>query len=109
LKNCTPCAANATLRDLSRRRSERLAKWASDGRGAEYIRLVAAIGRQYPDSPVSPTETRDPNDDYLVALARLAKADAIVSVDLDLLEADLDGVAAYRPRAFLELLAEHES
>jgi len=32
------------------------------------------------------TETRDPNDDYLIALARAHDVDAIVSGDEDLLE-----------------------
>lgn len=34
--------------------------------------------------------TRDPDDDYLIALARAARADLIVSVDRDLLDADLE-------------------
>jgi hypothetical protein len=45
-----------------------------------------------------PTVTRDRDDDYLVALARQENADAIVSVDLDLLEAGLTDPPIRRPR-----------
>lgn len=52
------------------------------------------------DDPIEPPAmTRDPKDDYLVALARAQTVDAIVSGDRDLLEAELSGVAVRTPRA----------
>jgi uncharacterized protein len=52
-----------------------------------------------------PTETRDPGDDYLVALARQENADAIVSVDLDLLEAGVTDPPILTPRQLAATLA----
>jgi len=48
---------------------------------------------------------RDPDDDYLVALARVGRAHVIVSGDRDLLEADSEP-PAYSPREFLARLAD---
>ncbi len=47
----------------------------------------------------------DPDDDYLVALAREGRAQVIVSGDTDLLEADLRPPAV-RPQDFLARLAD---
>ena len=47
--------------------------------------------------------TRDPNDDYLVALAR-ASGGVLVSGDRDLLEADVADVEILNPREFLARL-----
>ena len=48
--------------------------------------------------------TRDPNDDYLVRLARAVGADVLVSGDRDLLEANLPDVAIVSPRTLIEQL-----
>ncbi len=45
-------------------------------------------------------EVRDPDDHYLVALSREAKADYLVSVDRDLLDAELD-VPVVDPAVFV--------
>jgi predicted nucleic acid-binding protein len=42
--------------------------------------------------------TRDPEDDYLVALARRERVGAIISGDLDLREAGLDDPPVWTPR-----------
>lgn len=47
---------------------------------------------------------RDADDDYLVALARAAEVDAIVSLDRALLDAQLDGIAVTDPVRFLTSL-----
>lgn len=50
---------------------------------------VETLGRRvefHPDSSAYDAVTSDPDDDYLVALARAVEADAIVSGDDDLLE-----------------------
>lgn len=53
--------------------------------------------------PDPPQITRDIDDDYLVALAVSASADVIVSLDLDLLDAQLP-LRCVTPTQLLELL-----
>jgi len=48
--------------------------------------MVRGIATVLPDPVDPPAILRDPADDYLVALARAAQADAIVSGDRDLLD-----------------------
>lgn len=56
--------------------------------------------------PVNPpTVTRDHDDDYLVALAIQAEAEAIVSVDRDLLDAELPQVEVWTPRQLVDRLS----
>jgi predicted nucleic acid-binding protein len=57
------------------------------------------------DLPRPQSTTRDPKDDYLVALAHLAKADAIVSGDGDLHDAELTDLQVWTPRHIADLLA----
>lgn len=49
--------------------------------------------------------TRDPKDDYLVALARVADVDAIVSGDSDLHDAELPDLSIWTPRHLADLLS----
>jgi putative PIN family toxin of toxin-antitoxin system len=70
-------------------------------------RLVDALARDatITDDPRDPMAvSRDPQDDYLVALARVAAAHVLVSGDDDLLELDLPDLKIVAPREFLELL-----
>lgn len=48
--------------------------------------MVRGIAIVFPDPVSPPRVVRDPADDYLVALARVAGADAIVTGDRDLLD-----------------------
>jgi len=57
------------------------------------------------DDPPTVPATRDADDDYLVALARSAGADVIVSADHDLLDADLVGVVL-SPADFISHLVD---
>jgi uncharacterized protein len=80
----------------------KFARWADDGRGAAYVAGFAARSEHRPDPPPSPSsEVRDPDDDYLVALMQATQADLLVSLDRDLLDAELDGIAAVNPAVFL--------
>ncbi len=47
---------------------------------------------------------RDADDDYLVALARATTVDAIISLDRDLLDAQLAGLVVMDPARFLASL-----
>ena len=76
-------------------------RWASQGRAPAYIAALRARSEHRSDVPsAQPVEVRDPDDHYLVALAREAEADYLVSVDGDLLDAELD-VSVVRPAVFL--------
>lgn len=48
--------------------------------------------------------SNDPADDYLVALARIADADALVSGDSDLTDLRLDDLTVMTPRQLLTLI-----
>ena len=65
--------------------------WSSQGRAHAYVAALRARSEQRSDAPsAQPVEVRDPDDHYLVALAREAHADHLVSVDRDLLDAELE-------------------
>ncbi len=80
-------------------------RWAGDDRGTAYVAAFAAQGEHHTD-PEDDTggHVRDADDDYLVALAQTAKVDAIVSLDRDLLDAQLDRIAVVDPVRFLRSL-----
>lgn len=70
-----------------------------------YLATVRRIANLV-DDPVSiVAATRDPDDDYLVALARQHHADYIVTGDKDLLEWDDQVPPAITPAAFEDLLS----
>jgi len=56
------------------------------------------------DPPDPPSVTRDPGDDYLVALAVGAGADALVSGDRDLTDLTGAGVTVLTPRGLIDHL-----
>jgi putative PIN family toxin of toxin-antitoxin system len=70
-------------------------------------RLVDAIARDATvadDHAVSTPVSRDPSDDYLIALARGASTHVLVTGDQDLLDLDLADLKIATPREFLGLL-----
>lgn len=76
-------------------------RWASQGRAPAYIAALRARSEHRSDVPsAQPVEVRDPDDHYLVALAREAQTDHLVSVDGDLLDAELD-VSVVDPAVFV--------
>ncbi len=68
----------------------RFERHAGDGRGRAYVAGLRAIAEMHDDVPDPPRSTRDPDDDYLVALALAQHVDFLVSYDFDLLEAVTD-------------------
>jgi putative PIN family toxin of toxin-antitoxin system len=56
------------------------------------------------DTPAPPGISPDPDDDYLIALARAAGADYIVSGDSDLLDLTDPHPPVLMPRQFLDVL-----
>ena len=76
-------------------------RWSSQGRAHAYIGALRARSEHRSDAPAAqPVEVRDPDDHYLVALAREAQAEHLVSVDRDLLDAELD-VSVVDPAVFV--------
>ena len=72
------------------------------------VDTLCELGVAVDDPPVvERVVPRDPDDDYLVALARAGRAHVIVTGDADLLEADLSPPAR-SPRDFLAWLAKIE-
>jgi uncharacterized protein len=85
----------------------KFSRWAGEGRGAAYVAGFGARSEHRPDPDESPSSgVRDPDDDYLVALMRATEADVLVSLDRDLLDAQLDGIIAIDPAVFIGRL-EH--
>lgn len=70
----------------------------------ELVADLAAVATVIRDPPDPVAITRDPNDDYLVALAVAAQADALVSGDRDLTDPQDPPVPVLTPRTFLDRL-----
>jgi putative PIN family toxin of toxin-antitoxin system len=80
-------------------------RWAGDDRVPAYVAAFAAQGERHADpEDDAGGHVRDANDDYLVALAQIARVDAIVSLDRDLLDAGLDRIPVVDPARFLSSL-----
>lgn len=77
---------------------------ASDDEVRSYVEALAAGGVGFDDPAEPPAVTSDPGDDYLVALAVAAGADAIVSGDRHLTELADPPVPVLTPRGLLDLL-----
>jgi uncharacterized protein len=58
------------------------------------------------DPEVQPGVTADPDDDYLVALARKVGADCLVSGDPDILNSQLADLEVLAPAEFLARLGD---
>lgn len=97
----------AELRDVLAR--PKFARWSADGRAVAYVAAFAAASDRHPDPTEATASVRGPADDYLVAFAREADVDALVSLDRDLLDAGLTDIAIERPAAFLGRLPEPSS
>jgi putative PIN family toxin of toxin-antitoxin system len=85
----------------------KFARWAGDGRAEAYVAGFSARSEHQPDPSQPPPQTvRDPKDDYLVALIRATQADVLVSLDRDLLDAQLDGITITDPAVFVGSLED---
>jgi hypothetical protein len=90
------------LRDVLLRPS--LRRWVTAEEAVEYVNGLEDDADLVPDPAKVPAISRDPKDDYLLALARSAGADYIVSGDQDLTSLTELQPPVLTPRAFLELL-----
>jgi putative PIN family toxin of toxin-antitoxin system len=85
---------------------DRFRRYVTAAEVRELIADLAAVAIVIPDPPDPAAVTRDPNDDYLVALAVAAGADALISGDRDLTDLADQPVPVLTPRAFIDRLDE---
>ena len=78
--------------------------YASVDEVGTYVEALAAGAVAFDDPAEPPRVTRDPGDDYLLALARAAQADAIVSGDKHLTQLADVAVPVMSPRELLGTL-----
>jgi putative PIN family toxin of toxin-antitoxin system len=82
----------------------KFARQASEGRAEAYVAALAGDAVMIDDPPEPPSASSDPGDDYLIALARAASADAIVSGDSHLTQLVDPAPPILTPRQFIEQL-----
>ena len=68
----------------------KFSRYADAGTRREFVERIRRHATVVVDPADLPVATRDRKDDYLVALARSERVDALVSGDRDLLDAGLD-------------------
>jgi len=73
------------------------------------VELLARVAEHHDDPSDVPLWSRDPNDDYLLALAVDAEAAALVSGDKDLTTVEAGDMTVLTPAALLELLESHDA
>lgn len=79
-------------------------RWVTVDDATAFVDAIATEADVVPEANIEQRRVRDPDDDYLVALAEAADA-TIVSGDADLLEADLP-VPVVSPRTLIEQLGQ---
>jgi uncharacterized protein len=83
---------------LTERHSMR--RWINLDTAEQYLSSLQALIDLVPDpNPIEPT-TRDPDDDYIIALARQHRVDYIVTGDKDLLDWPAQDPLVISPAAF---------
>ena len=82
----------------------KFARQAAEGRADAYIAALAGDALQIDDPPDPPSVSPDSGDDYLIALARAARADVIVSGDSHLTQLSDATPPVLTPRQFAEQL-----
>ena len=89
------------LRDVLDR--PRFRRWVSTATAANFIDGLTEDADVIDDPPAQPGLSPDPDDDYLIALARAAQADYLVSGDRHLLDLADPDPPVLTPRQFLDL------
>jgi len=83
----------------------KFARQAAEGRAQAYIAALAGDAMQIDDPPDPPAVSPGRSDDYLIALARAARANVIVSGDSHLTQLTDPTPPVLTPREFVERLA----
>lgn len=84
---------------------DRFRVWVTSEQVAEYIDAVRQRAELVDDPEEIRPLSRDPDDDYLIALSREQGADALVSGDADLTTLELDDLDIITPRQLLDRLS----
>ncbi len=79
-------------------------RYVTEAEAREFVHLIAASADLVADPPSTPRVTRDPGDDYLVALAGTAEVDALVAGDEDLTSVTAPVPPIVSPPAMLDRL-----
>ena len=95
------------LRDVLAR--PRFRRWVSASTVAEYVQGLIDAATIIDDPPVVPGLSPDPDDDYLIVLARFAGADYLVSGDRHLTGITDPTPPVLTPREFRDRLTEPPS
>lgn len=82
----------------------KLQRFITTALAVAFIDGIATDATILTDPPEPPGVSPDPDDDYLIALARAADADYIVSGDRDLLDLTDPHPPVLTPRQFLDVL-----
>jgi putative PIN family toxin of toxin-antitoxin system len=80
-------------------------RYVSTDQASTFLSELAHSAEHRADPTQPPSVSRDPDDDYLIALARTARADALVSGDADLTDLHLNDLPVLTPRQLLDELA----
>ena len=83
----------------------RLRRWVDLPAAELFVDRITGAAELVPDPGEAEVHTRDPGDDYLIALARIHGAELIVTGDRDLLEWEEQHPPVITPAAFAELIA----
>lgn len=92
----------AELREVLGR--DRFRRWISSGEAQLFVARLEAEAEPWADPTDIPATTRDPKDDYLVALYRDSDADLLISGDMDLTELHAEDINVLTPRGLLDRL-----
>ena len=82
----------------------KLQRYVTTAEADAFVAWIARVAVILEDPADIPSVTRDPNDDYLFALALGADADVVVTGDADLTLVATPPVRVISPRSFLETL-----
>jgi putative PIN family toxin of toxin-antitoxin system len=83
----------------------RFRRWFDEGSARQLVTRIERHATIHDDPPRCKGATRDPKDDYIVALAKAAEVDVIVSGDADLHAAELPKPSVWTPRSLADHLA----
>ncbi len=79
-------------------RRPKFARYFDDRVRHEFVERIGRLAVIAQDPDEVPPASRDAGDDYLVALSRSERVDALVSGDRDLLDASLEAPPVWTPR-----------
>ncbi len=80
-------------------------RWFDEASARQLVARIERHATVHADPPHREGATRDPKDDYLVALAQAAEVDVIVSGDRDLHAAEQAKLSVWTPRRLADHLA----